>query len=128
MKRKVIVSVIVLAVLALYVAGVWWLGSVLGVQGRNALILRGGLTSLGVLVAGVTLIYLLRKPAPPPTPKDAVVEEVQRALLTAEKKLATAKVAPSGALGKLPVVLMLGTPGSTKTSSVVRSGLDVELL
>jgi type VI secretion system protein ImpL len=128
MKRKIGVSVIVVVVLALYLAGVWWLSSALGVQGRTALILRGGLALLGVLVAGVTLTYLLRKPAPPPPPKDAVAEEVQRALLAAEKKLATAKVAPSGALGKLPVVLMLGTPGSTKTSSVVRSGLDVELL
>jgi type VI secretion system protein ImpL len=128
MKRKVTIWAAVLAVLALYIAGVWRLGTLLGVQGRNAMILRGGLALLGVLVAVVTLIYLLRKPAPPPPIKDAVVEELQKSLLTAEKKLATAKVAPSGALGKLPVVLMLGAPGSTKTSSVVRSGVDVELL
>ena len=35
---------------------------------------------------------------------------------------------PATATGKLPVVLVLGTPGSTKTSSVVRSGLEAELL
>ena len=128
MKRKVTIGVVVLAVLGLYIAGVWWLGTLLGVQGRNALILRGGLAVLGLLVAVVTLIYLLRKPAPPPPIKDAVVEELQKSLLAAERKLATAKVAPSAALGKLPVVLMLGAPGSTKTSAVVRSGVDVELL
>ena len=128
MKRKLSFSVIVVVVLGLYLRGVWWLGSALGLQGRNVWILRGGLALLGLLVAIVTLLYLLRKPAPPPPPKDALVEELQKALLAAEKKLAAAKVAPSGALGKLPVVLMLGTPGSTKTSSVVRSGLDAELL
>jgi type VI secretion system protein ImpL len=128
MKRKLAIWGGVLAVLALYTAGVWWLGNLLGLQGRNAWILRGGLALLGLLVAVVTLIYLLRKPAPPPPIKDAVVEELQKSLVTAEKKLATAKVAPSGALGKLPVVLMLGGAGSTKTSSVVRSGVDVELL
>jgi type VI secretion system protein ImpL len=128
MKRKLIYTAIVLVVLGLYVAGIWWLGSTLGLQGRNLLILRLGLILLGVLVAAVTLVYLLRKPVPPPTPKDPIVEEVQKSIVAAEKKLATAKVAPSGALGRLPVVLMLGTPGSTKTSSVVRSGLDVDLL
>jgi type VI secretion system protein ImpL len=128
MKRKLTFSVVVAAALGLYLTGVWWLGNALGLQGRNALILRGGLALLGLLVAVFSLIYLLKKPAPPPPPKDAVVDELQKSLATAEKKLATAKVAPSGALGKLPVILVLGTPGSTKTSSVVRSGLDVELL
>jgi type VI secretion system protein ImpL len=128
MKRKIGISVAVLAVLAAFSAGVWWLKTALGLQGLKASLLVWGLTGLGVLVATFVLVYLLRKPAPPPPPKDAVTEELQKALSGAEKKLATAKVAPSGALGKLPVVLMLGGPGSTKTSSIVRSGLDVELL
>jgi apolipoprotein N-acyltransferase len=90
MKRKLIYTAIVLVVLGLYVAGIWWLGSTLGLQGRNLLILRLGLILLGVLVAAVTLVYLLRKPVPPPTPKDPIVEEVQRSIVAAEKKLATA--------------------------------------
>src|SRR5215207_1235393 len=128
MKRKLMMSWVVVAVLAAYLAGAWWLGTALSLQGRSALILRGGLALLGVLVAVFALIYLLRKPAPPPQPKDAVVEDLQKSLVAAEKKLAVAKVAPAGALGKLPVVLMLGPAGSTKTSAIVRSGLDVELL
>lgn len=128
MKRKITIWLAVLAAFAAYLAGVWYLGTALGVQGRTAWILRGGLALLGLLVALVVLLYMLRKPAPPPPPKDAVAEELAKSLLAAEKKLATAKVAPSGALGKLPVVIMLGMPGSTKTSSVVRSGLDAELL
>src|SRR3982750_1005740 len=104
MMRKFTISAIVVAVLAAYVAGAWWLSTALGLQGRTAIVLRGGLALLGVLVAIVALIYLLRKPAPPPAPKDAVVEELQKSLVAAEKKLALAKVAPSGALGKLPVV------------------------
>src|SRR5215207_9615089 len=128
MKRKLAMSGVVAVALAAYLAGVWWLAKLLGLDGRNALILRGGLALLGVIVAVVVLIYVLRKPAPPPAPKDAVVDELQKSLVAAEKKLAVAKVAPAGALGKLPVVLMLGPAGSTKTSAIVRSGLDVELL
>jgi type VI secretion system protein ImpL len=128
MKRKLAMSGVVAALLAAYLAGAWWLATALNLQGRNAWILRGGLALLGVIVAIVALLYLLRKPAPPPAPRDGVVDELQKSLVAAEKKLATAKVAPAGALGKLPVVLMLGGAGSTKTSSVVRSGLDVELL
>jgi type VI secretion system protein ImpL len=128
MKRKLAMSGLVMAFLGAYLAGAWWLGSFLNLQGSNLWILRGGLAALGVMVAVVALIYMMRKPAPPPAPKDAVVDELQKALITAEKKLATAKVAPASALGKLPVVLMLGGAGSTKTSAIVRSGLDVELL
>src|SRR5215216_3075956 len=107
MKRKLLMSAAVVAVLALYLIGAWWLPTAMGVQGRTVTILRIGLSVLGVLVALVVLLYLLRKPAPPPPPKDAVAVELQKALAAAEKKLATAKVAPSGALGKLPVVLIL---------------------
>src|SRR5688500_16878032 len=128
MKRKLTMSTIVAAVLALYIAGVWRLAGLMGLEGRNALILRVSLALLGVIVALVALLYVLRKPAPPPAPKDAVAEEAQKAFAAAEKKLAAAKVAPAGALGKLPLVMMLGPAGSTKTSSIVRSGLDVELL
>ena len=128
MKRKLTMSTIVAAVLGLYIAGVWRLAGLMGLEGRNALILRLSLALLGVIVALVALLYVLRKPAPPPAPKDAVAEEAQKAFAAAEKKLAAAKVAPAGALGKLPLVMMLGPAGSTKTSSIVRSGLDVELL
>ena len=128
MKRKLTLSFVVAAVFGVYVAAIWRLPKLINVTGNNVLILRIGLGVLGLIVAMVVLMYLLRKPAPPPPPKDAIVEELQKALLAAEKKLAVAKVAPAGALGKLPVVLVLGPAGSTKTSSVVRSGLDVELL
>src|SRR3954453_13816448 len=111
MKRKLMTSSIVVAVLAVYIIGARWLATAFGLQGRNFWILWGGLAVLGLLLAVVSLIYLLRKPAPLPPPKDAVAEELQKALVAAEKKLAVAKVAPAGALGKLPVVLLLGPQG-----------------
>ena len=128
MTRKLTMSAVVAAVLGGYLTGAWHLPRLIGVDGRGAWILRGGLALLGVIVAVFALLYVLRKPAPPPAPKDGVTEDLHKALAAAEKKLAAAKVAPAGALGKLPVVMMLGSPGSTKTSSIVRSGLDVELL
>src|SRR5688500_4668984 len=128
MKRKLAMSGVVAAVLAAYVVGTRWLARLLVADSRNAMVLWGALALLGAVVAIVALIYVLRKPAAPPAPKDAVVDELQKSLVAAEKKLAAAKVAPAGALGKLPMVLLLGPAGSTKTSSVVRSGLDVDLL
>lgn len=128
MKRKLKIWSGVVGTLAAFVAGVWWLATTVGGEGRRFWILFGALSVLGLAVAVTSLIYLLRKPAPPPPPKDAVSEEMQAALAGAEKKLAAARVAPSGALGKLPIVLLLGPPGSTKTSVVVRSGLDIEQL
>ena len=128
MKRKLVMSGVIATLFGAYLGGVWWLAKAMELQGRNVWILRVGLAVLGLMVAVVALLYMLRKPAPPPAPKDGVVDELQKSLVAAEKKLAAAKVAPAGALGKLPVVMMLGPAGSTKTSSIVRSGLDVELL
>ena len=69
MKRKLTLSFVVTAVFGVYIAAIWRLPSLIGATGKNVLILRVGLGVLGLLVAIVTLLYLLRKPAPPPAPR-----------------------------------------------------------
>ena len=46
----------------------------------------------------------------------------------AESKLAAAKMGPQGKVANLPVYLLMGEPCTTKTSVMLHSGLEPELL
>ena len=62
--------------------------------------------------------------APPPVEMkdlDLLIDE-------AESRLSEAELGKEAHLGKLPAVFILGEPGCAKTTTVVRSGLDAELL
>jgi type VI secretion system protein ImpL len=112
--------------LALFLAAAWAAAG-LGVKGRDLWVLRGGLVLLGIAAAGLAYLYLAararRKPAAPAAP-----DEVAEALAAAEARLASAALAGSSRVSTLPVVLLVGPAGSAKTSAVVHSGLEPELL
>ena len=109
-------------------AVVWKLPDWIGVTGRERVILVGLLTFLGAVAAVVTAIVLTKRAPPPPTPKDPLTSEVDAALTQAERRLVDAKVARGRVLQRMPAVFVLGPRQNQKTSSVVRSGLQPELL
>src|SRR5689334_18646017 len=95
--------------------------------GTKRWVLIGVLWLLGLIAAAVVVWFLSRREkqtaeadtgAPESGEIDALVRE-------AEGKLAAAR---SGKIGSLPAIFLIGEPGSTKTSTVVHSGLDPELL
>jgi type VI secretion system protein ImpL len=55
-------------------------------------------------------------------------DEIALLIHAAEAKLSAAKLAEGAKLANLPVYLLVGQPGSTKTRVVIQSGLDPELL
>jgi type VI secretion system protein ImpL len=55
-------------------------------------------------------------------------DDVSLLIHAAEAKLSAARIAEGARIANLPVYLLMGEPGSTKTSVVVHSGLDPELL
>jgi type VI secretion system protein ImpL len=55
-------------------------------------------------------------------------DEISILIREAETRLSAAKLEAGAKVGNLPVFLVLGEPGSTKTSIVLHSGLDPELL
>ncbi|HEY9506237.1 MAG TPA: hypothetical protein VIQ27_09715, partial [Gemmatimonadales bacterium] len=110
--------------LALFSVGAWFTGSLLGLTGVDLWRLRAGLWLLGALGAGAVL-FLLRKPAPKP-PAEGV--EIDALIAAARAHLASARLARRAGLDSLPVVLLVGPSGSTKTTLVLQSGADAELL
>ncbi len=54
--------------------------------------------------------------------------EIEQLLRDADQRLASAKGTQGAALGNLPLIFIIGDQGATKTSVMVHSGLDPELL
>ena len=129
-RRTKIWIVAALAFLLYVVAGIV-AGALLGLKGGDVWMLRLGLTVLGLATAGLILWFFgERETNVPSTPEAQLAAEVDRVLAVARAQLATAKTAETrnARFASLPLVLVLGPEGSTKTTVVVRSGLEPELL
>jgi type VI secretion system protein ImpL len=105
------------------------LAGLLELEGTDRLILVIGLGLLGLLAAGVLVWYFLRelrdKEGPPPPGQG---DEIDNAIATARSRLVTAKYAERSRLSQLPMVVTLGAVGSAKTTVLLRSELDPDLL
>lgn len=115
------------AVLLPFAAAARMSRSVLHLQGSSLRIVQSILILAGVSTAAMMFWYLYarmkRKQA-----KAAPPDEIDTLVARAEKRLAAHGVAEESKLSKLPVVVVLGSSGSTKTTVVVRSGLEPDLL
>jgi type VI secretion system protein ImpL len=116
-------------VLVIYLAVVWILGGVLQLKSPDVWVFRGGLSLIG-LGAAAAWIWWRRSqraggaPAAPIDPSN----EIDVLARDAEAKLAGAKVAQGGRLANFPLIFLVGEPGAAKTSILVNSGVDAELL
>jgi type VI secretion system protein ImpL len=111
-----------LAVLVAFILLAWLLGGVLTLTDGERVGLRVGLIVLGLAAAGALLWYL--RPVDEP-----VLEKASSGRDDAIAALAAARARLSrGALDAKPIVLVLGSQGSSKTTVVTHSGTDPQLL
>jgi type VI secretion system protein ImpL len=97
----------------------------LGLQGADRWVLRIGLWVLGAIAAGIIVWFLARQGD---EEGSQGVDEVETALVAARARLASARGSRAAVFGKLPIVLVVGPPGCAKTTAVVHSGLEPDLL
>src|SRR5215207_889582 len=116
------------AFLASFGLGTWVSSSALKLQGTDLWLYRGGLILLGLSATLTVAWFILRRPVKPAPPTTDEGREIDTAVAAAKARLASSRQAGSVRLHKLPVVLLLGPEGSTKTTTIVRSGLEPELL
>jgi len=102
----------------------WLVHWILGAEGRTAWILWISMVVLGLGAAGL-LARLLWVTGPMPESDEPDDEAL--ALEAAQDRLARSS-APHSRLSRLPLTLVLGPRGSTKTTLMTRTGLDPELL
>lgn len=118
--------------LAAYLVLVWFLGMWLPVKGSDVWLLRGGLAIIGVIAAGIFLWFHHK------TKKAQIVEEgaapgggtadIDLLVHEAVRRLKSSTLGRGTTIASLPVVFLLGESGSTKTTTIVHSALDPELL
>ncbi len=108
----------------------WFTGSWLHLQGSRLWILRGSLAFIGLLALILLIWWFIRRDkergemgvaGPGGDEIDALIRE-------AEKRLQASKLGKSASVGSLPLYLVLGETGSAKTTVVMHSGLEPELL
>jgi type VI secretion system protein ImpL len=113
-----------------YLVLVWFISTWLNLQGSPLWILRGGLAFLGLVGAGTFLWFHRKKTATSGAGgSDASgTAEIDLLVREAVRRLKSSTLGRGATLGKLPVVFLLGDPGSTKTTTIIQSSLDPELL
>ena len=115
---------------------VWFAPLLTGAAGARAWILRLALLLLALVAATAVVWFFLQKqkagggagaPAAGAGPGAAAGDtgEIDGLIREAESRLAAAR---QGRIGTLPAIFLIGESGTTKTSTMVNSGLEPELL
>ncbi len=118
-------------VFILWLVLAWFIATWLHLQGSSLWVLRGALAFIG-LIAFVIVIwwFIVRdKERAQMMPAGAAGgDEIDVLIREAETRLQASQLGRNARVGNLPLYLVLGEPGSAKTSIMVHSGLEPELL
>ena len=111
-----------LVVLLAFILLAWLLGAVLTLSDGERVALRVGLVVLGLVAAGALLWFLRPVDDPAAAPAASGRDEALATIAAARARL------QRGTFDAKPIVLVLGSQGSCKTTVVMRSGTDPQLL
>jgi type VI secretion system protein ImpL len=120
-------------ILLAYLVLVWFLGTWLPLHGSDRWILRGGLAFIG-LAGAATFLWFHRKSKTAQgsagrEPADASgAADIDLLVHEALRRLQSSTLGRGATLRKLPLVFLMGDSGSTKTTTILHSALDPELL
>src|SRR5215207_100665 len=117
-----------LGVLLVFVAAALWLPSLIGLAAKRAVILRVALVLFGLIASLLTLLLMLRQAQGRPPVVAEGSEDIDLAFAGAQARLRASRAAAEPRINRLPLVLVLGPTGATKSSIVTHSGIDAELL
>jgi type VI secretion system protein ImpL len=123
----------VAAALAIYLAISLLVPKLMSIKGTNYWILAGGLALIGILAA---VAYLWTEARAVAQAAKALAgpgaggstDELSQLLNEAEERLRSSNLGRGARFGSLPALFVIGPRGSTKTTTIVQSGLDPELL
>src|SRR5689334_19362172 len=125
-----ITYVVTAIILLVYLILVWLMGGWLNLKSPDIWVFRGGLTLIGIGAAAAFVWWRRSRleaqggAAEPVDPSN----EIDVLIRNAEARLAAARVPQGSRIGNFPLIFLVGETGSAKTSVLVNSGLEAELL
>ncbi|HEY2234786.1 MAG TPA: ImcF-related family protein [Candidatus Angelobacter sp.] len=123
------IYIIVAIILVIYCVLAWFVGNLLQLYGTSLWLLRGGLALIGIAAASIFLWFhhkLKRSRERIAGQNLSESDDITVLLQRANEKLRDS--GKSGRLASFPIIFILGEPNSAKTSSILHSGMDPELL
>ena len=122
------IYIITAVVLVICLVLSWLVGSLLHLQGASLWLLRGILSLLCIVAAGLFLWFHRKvKREESEAGVAAAGAEIDVLVREADRKLKASRAA-SATIASMPVIFILGESGSAKTSVILHSGLEPELL
>jgi type VI secretion system protein ImpL len=112
-----------LSVLILWLVLCWFIGTWLHLHGTNLWVLRIGLAVLGLAGFAGYLWFEYRSGG-----SGEAGDEVDLLLHEANARLQASNLGSAATVASLPAIFLLGDSGTAKTSTVLQSGLEPELL
>lgn len=125
---------VTILVLLIYLVLVWLLGMWLPLHGSDVWVLRGVLALLGLIGGGVALWFQYKvKNAKESSETEegsqtSTTGDLDALVREAIRRLKHSTLGRGSDLASLPLVFVLGDSGSTKTTVIIHSALDPELL
>lgn len=115
--------------LLVYLVLCWFLGTWLHLTGSSLWVLRGGLAFIGV-AASATLVWWhhSQESGGAESVGEGADPELDVLIRDASNRLRASKLGRGGSLGNQPLIFVIGDQGTTKTTTIVHSGLEAELL
>ncbi|MEQ1354758.1 MAG: type VI secretion system protein, partial [Candidatus Acidiferrum sp.] len=124
----------VAVIFVVYLALVYRLCSFLRLSGVQYWVLLGSLAFIGALAIAAFVWFRERKSKTRTAGESATQtgadsnQDLELLFKEADSRLAASQLGSGAKLGTLPVFFVIGTSGSTKTTTMVQSGLEAELL
>ena len=118
--------VLVLICLLVWIGLSVGLGFLIGLSGSTLYIFIGILSIVGIIGAGVYLWLRSKQPAQPGD--NSGDPEIDALCKDVDSKLALSKTAQGAKINNLPLVFLMGENGSVKTTTILNSGLEPELV
>jgi len=119
-------------VLLVYLVLVWFIGTWVNPPGSGIWFLRIGLWLIGLFGAGFAAWWFHRQKALEGSDATlmpaAATGEVDLLVRDAVRRLKSSAMGRGASLGNLPLIFLVGDPGSAKTTTIIHSALDPELL
>jgi type VI secretion system protein ImpL len=120
---------LLIVVLLLIIGGLIYIaGPVLHVQGNSLLLLRVLLAVIGVAAIAAVLFLYRRKGSAESSDSSSNIGDFDVLIEDAERKLRVSQQAGPRSLHRMPLIYLLGEANAAKTTAILHSSLDAELI